>query len=1045
MKQNPSSQSRSKLRASLIAFGVGSIVVINGLLAMDLVRQHGAFLGGAEQGQQTLATGLEQYTLRTLETVDASLIGLSDRILDAHGPISLDHPDITALLETTFTGPNVANLLVFNASGRFVNDAEGVADPEISVNDRAYFRIHRMLPETGLFVDQPLTARTEDEARFVAASRGLHDEDGQFLGVVVAGLYPDYYADMYSRLVDPEGTVALLDTRGDVVTFHGEDPAWLLDQELPESGTDAVELEHPDDGESYLTVTQELSGYPLMQVVATPVSAVMSGWWQNVMRSGLLATGITLLLGFGTLLLVRLNDRGVRAEKRLRESEERFRGLIESTSDFVWEMDENGYCVYASPQVKDIIGYEPEEVMGMRPYDPMTADEQDRLTAVYHEVIQARQPFHMLENRNLHRDGREVVLETSGVPIFDESGEFRGYRGIDRDITERKRLEEALHALALLTGHETETEFFQLIARYLSRALGMRWAFVIEIPDGRHPRIRAHHDELEPRGHTPPTPDPCLARLAEQGRTVIREDAIQMMPDCAMLTTLNAESLMSCPVRRTSGERWGILLAVDTHALSPARSSRLEPVLDIFTSRVSLELDRNDAEAALSWEATHDTLTGLWNRRAFEAELYRVLSHEPGPERAHSLLYIDLDQFKVVNDTCGHAAGDQLLRKLSQRMREQLRANDQIARLGGDEFGLVLENCPTERSLEIAESLLKTIQEFQFQWEGRAFTINASIGIARSHEGGTRSQDLLAQADLACYAAKDLGRGRIQVYQADDQYIQTRHGEMGWVPRLDRAIEEGRLEIHGQWVVPLARDDGRRPSLEVLVRLREEDGSLIAPAEFLSAAERYNMMPRIDRFVIDAVMAHAASHSQPAPRRWSINLSGTSLADGKIADFIEDRFAQYGLDPRRFCFELTETAAITNFQHARELFTRLRALGTRTALDDFGSGLSSFGYLHKLRVDALKIDGSFVRQVDQDPVACSIVRAMNEMGHAMGLDTVAEFVENPEIHRIVTEIGVDLAQGYGIHRPEPIVGMGEPPDIHGHGLSRPAPWPASTD
>lgn len=1020
-------RSRGNLHPWLISFGVGSIVLVNGLLAMDLSRQHGEAVANAAGAQSNLVTGLEQYTARTLETVDASLQGLAEQISERHGPISLDHPEISALLENTFTGPNVANYIVVNAQGRYVNDAAGLADPEVQLGDRPYVRLHRLLPDTGLYVEEPLTARAGDEGqRFVAASRGLRNGDGEFLGVVAAVIDPDYYSELFERLAGPESTLALLDERGAVVTHYGENPQWLLDAGELEALTEGGRFQHPETGREYLASSHSMTDYPLMTAVATPMDAVLGEWRGEAMRSAGLGGGISLALGLATLFMLRQNRRGLDAESRLRESEERFRGLIESTSDFVWEMDENGYCVYASPQVRDIMGYDPEEVVGMRPYDPMTADEQDRITDVYHELIAARKPFHMLENRNLHRDGREVVLETSGVPVYDENGIFRGYRGIDRDITERKRLEEALHALALLTGRETETEFFQLIVRHLAGALGMRHAFVIETPEGRPARTRAHHDEREPRGHTPPHPDTEIAHLGFQGGRVIREQACRILPESTMLAQLGAESLMARTIRRTSGEHWGLLLGVDHQPLSPARESRLEPVLEIFTSRISLELDRNEVEAALSWEASHDTLTGLWNRRAFENELERVLDKPPRSGRYHSLLYIDLDEFKLVNDTCGHAAGDQMLIQLSERMQQRVRSSDQLARLGGDEFGMILQNCPPQRCEEIAGALLETIRDFQFEWEGETYSVGASIGIAHAKDGQTGTKNLLAQADLACYAAKDLGRNRIQTYQAEDDHIRSRHGEMGWVPRLERALDEDRLEIHGQWVVPLLEGDRRRPSIEVLVRLRDTDGSCIPPGEFIPAAERYNMMARVDRYVIDATMRHAASHEHPAPRRWSINISGRSLGDGALADFIEERFEHYGLDPRRFCFELTETAAMTNFQHARELFIRLRALGSRTALDDFGSGLSSFGYLRQLQVDVLKIDGSFVREVDRDPVSRSMVQAMNEMGRAMGLDTVAEFVEDDEIRRVLTELGVVLGQGYGIHRPEPIADMGEP-------------------
>ncbi|MEA5444762.1 EAL domain-containing protein, partial [Gammaproteobacteria bacterium AB-CW1] len=645
-----------------------------------------------------------------------------------------------------------------------------------------------------------------------------------------------------------------------------------------------------------------------------------------------------------------------------------------------------------------------------------------------HSIIESREPFHLLENRNVHRDGHEVVLETSGTPVFDEEGHFRGYRGIDRDITERKRLEEALRALALLSGKETEETFFQLTVRNLSKALGLHLAVLIrEEGEGDSPSVCAFHDELGEL-RAPAIPEQIIARLSAEARLILRENAADDLSQDPLVKALGATSVLATTIRHSSGSRWGWLICLDRKPISQTRASRAEPVLDVFASRITLELDRNQAHADLSWEASHDALTGLLNRRAFDDQLRIVTTQAPEPGRTHALIYMDLDQFKVVNDTCGHMAGDELLRQLSRAMNRRLRKTDLLARLGGDEFGLLLANCPVERSMEIAEGLLETVRAFQFSWEGRAFSVGASIGIAHTRESNLEHDSLLAQADLACYAAKDLGRNRIQVYQSDNAHIQARHGEMGWVPRLDRALAEDRFELFGQWIVPVQADSSRLPSLEILLRLRDENGDLVSPAQFIPAAERYNLMSRIDRHVIDQVLLRASRMpSHLRPRRWSINLSGTSLGDGTLAGFIESRFQAHGVDPAWFCFEITETAAISNFEEAQGLCQRLRKLGARVGLDDFGSGLSSFAYLRQIQLDAMKIDGSFVRHVAEDPVARSMVQAMHQVGKAMRLDTVAEFVEDHQTLLVLRDIGIDLAQGFALHRPQPLDSLDLPP------------------
>jgi|GEM_PF-1109021 len=1019
-----------KLRKGLIAFGIVAILTINGLLVADLRHQRVAALDGAQQSAELISSGLTQYTARSLDSVDAILENLAKQVSDAHGPIALEHSDITDILNGAVKGPVVANLIVVNSTGRWVNSAVGDANLESNLADRDYFRAHRLLSNDGLFLGEPSVARTSG-MEFSAASRALTDQEGRFLGVVAAIIDPNHYRALFQEIGQSlSGGIALLDHRGAIVTSYGELPEDLLSR-LQQNGRleQAGNYRGSELTPGHIVVNRPVGDFPLSQVATVDTHAVLSGWRTTVLAHMLMGAGISLLLIFGLWLLWREMQQGERVQKQLRESESRFRSLIESTTDYVWEMDEDGYNVYSSPQIEEMMGYRPEEVMGMRPYDPMTPREQDRLTDVYHSIIESREAFHLLENRNVHKDGHEVVLETSGTPIFDEDGKFRGYRGIDRDITERKRLEEALRTLALLTGRETEMEFFQLATRNLCRALGMQLSVLVQKTGDSSHRIRAYHDDQGGR-RAPPMPEALLAELSRQGRLVLRDGAQEQFPQDKLVEAVDARSLFASAIRLANGSIWGYLIALDSKTMSRVRASRVEPILDVFSSRISLELDRNQAQADLSWEARHDSLTGLLNRRAFDDHLRHMLSQPPENGRVHSLIYMDLDQFKVINDTCGHMAGDELLRQLSRSMNARLRTTDMLARLGGDEFGLLLADCPLERSMDIAENLLEAVRNFQFNWEGRVFSVGASIGMTHTREIIADRSDLLAQADLACYAAKDLGRNRIQVYQRDNLHIQARHGEMGWVPRLDRALTENRFELYGQWMFSLDRENPRPPSVEILLRLRDENGELVAPAEFIPAAERYNLMGRIDRHVIDRVTSMAA-HMPDAtrPPRWSINLSGTSITGGNLADFIEGRFALYDVDPRDFCFELTETAAIANFDEAQAMFKRLRTLGCRVGLDDFGSGLSSFAYLRQIELDALKIDGSFVRHITNDQVSRSMVRAMHEVGRAMNLVTVAEFVENEEILSVLRELGVDMAQGFGLHKPQPLSELSPPPKI----------------
>lgn len=425
--------------------------------------------------------------------------------------------------------------------------------------------------------------------------------------------------------------------------------------------------------------------------------------------------------------------------------------------------------------------------------------------------------------------------------------------------------------------------------------------------------------------------------------------------------------------------------------------------------------------AQLSWQATPDTLTGLVKRREFESRLTQIIDSARLENTQHALLYLDLDQFKVVNDTCGHVAGDELLRQLSQLKQRHLRTGDTLARLGGDEFGILLEDCPLERSLEIAESLRVATSDFRFSWQDYTCEIGVSIGVVPIHAESPSPHEVLAAADLACYAAKEAGRNRVHLYQESDTELAQRHGEMLWVSRLNAALKDDRFVLFRQAIAPtMGQDNGSH--CEVLIRLRDEQGTLVPPGSFLPAAERYNLMSAIDRWVITQVLgreAHRNCGSASAYSMIAINLSGASLGDERFLSFLSEALINPAIDPKRLCFEITETAAINNLSRVADFMLELKAFGCQFALDDFGSGLSSFGYLKNLPVDFLKIDGALVKGVVESNTDLAMVKAINEIGHTLGIQTIAEFVENNEIRAKMAKIGVDFVQGYGIERPRP--------------------------
>ena len=433
----------------------------------------------------------------------------------------------------------------------------------------------------------------------------------------------------------------------------------------------------------------------------------------------------------------------------------------------------------------------------------------------------------------------------------------------------------------------------------------------------------------------------------------------------------------------------------------------------------------------LAWQANHDALTGIINRLEFEKRLTQLLAEAKRDRAQHALLYLDVDQFKVVNDTCGHMAGDELLRQLSALLNDRMRPADTLARLGGDEFGILLGDCDAEKALLLARGLLQALNGMRFAWEDKLFEIGASIGLVPITAESQGVMHLLTAADEACYAAKGKGRNRVHVFQESDRELAWRRSQMQWVARINEALRENRFRLYRQPIMP-TRKNGDTGHYEVLLRLQNADGSIVPPQHFILAAEQYDLMPAVDRWVIRALFASqgsslnaAATPGHPCSCLYTINLSGASLNDETFPDFIREQMAEHHVRSDNVCFEITETAAIANLARASAFMREFAALGCHFYLDDFGSGLSSFAYLKNLPVHYLKIDGAFIKNMAHDPVDFAMVEAINRVGHVMGIRTVAEFVENQETFQKLQSVGVDFAQGYCIGKPEPIaVAMG---------------------
>jgi diguanylate cyclase (GGDEF)-like protein/PAS domain S-box-containing protein len=424
----------------------------------------------------------------------------------------------------------------------------------------------------------------------------------------------------------------------------------------------------------------------------------------------------------------------------------------------------------------------------------------------------------------------------------------------------------------------------------------------------------------------------------------------------------------------------------------------------------------------MSYQATHDALTGLVNRREFERRLEESVESGHRGDGQHVLCYIDLDRFKVVNDTSGHLAGDSMLREVAKLLRDAVRDSDTVARLGGDEFGMLLIGCPLEKARQIADDVCRTVADYRFVWKDRIFNIGTSVGLVEiSRESGTL-EELLAAADSACYVAKKQGTGRVAVYSARDEALARHTGEIQWLQRLQTALKENRFQLYHQPIVPAYGDDGGGPAMEVLVRLQDEEGREVPPSDFVRAAERYRLMGLVDRWVVQTTLAALGRGAIPIPatRSVAINISGQTLGDTQFLEFVVECLDSTGVLPVQVCFEITESAVVANMDHARRFVGVLHGMGCKFALDDFGSGVGSFSNLKNLPMDYLKIDGSFMRNLARDSVNQAMVTAMIKLARTLNFKVIAEQVEDAAALEAARRMGVDYVQGYAIGKPVPM-------------------------
>ncbi|WP_051559903.1 putative bifunctional diguanylate cyclase/phosphodiesterase [Marinobacterium jannaschii] len=676
--------------------------------------------------------------------------------------------------------------------------------------------------------------------------------------------------------------------------------------------------------------------------------------------------------------------------RQLKQQQEQMQQIIASEPECVKTVAEDGTLLDMNPAGLSIIAADSiEQVRNASVYDLIAPEDREAYIEFNRRIFCGESA--QMEYDVLDLQGGRKRVDSHAVPLWDSDGQVKAHLAITRDISEFKRYQDELKQFSVVVEQcatmvmitDPQARITYVNPRFCS-VTGYSRAECL----GQNPRMlnSGHHDEAF-----------YLTLWGQISQGLEWRGNVQNQ-------------------RKNGDLYWASVV------ISPIRNELGEISHYLCTQEDVTEAHQMTRQ--LEYQASHCMLTGLINRHRFEQLISQRLQQSQLDLSQHAVFFLDVDQFKLINDSCGHEAGDQLLRQLGNLMQSQVRQHDAVARLGGDEFAILLEHCSQTEALRLAEQLRQAVENFSFAWDEQQFKITVSIGVVSLDRSWPNAASVLSQADSSCYTAKDLGRNRT-FQQLDEAATERRHGEMLWINRIHQGIEQNRFCLYQQEIAGL--QPGGDTHYEVLIRYRDEAGNIIPPGAFLPPAERYGLSPKLDRWVLQQVCAFLADNPDNE-LQLSVNLSGLSINDKDFLTFVSNTLQQYRIRPQQLCFEITETAAISNLAEAVEFINQMKALGCRFALDDFGSGLSSFGYLRNLPVDFVKIDGIFVKDLAENEIDLAMVRSINDIGHLMGKKTIAEFVETDEIAQILRQLGVDYAQGYGIARPQPIESLLQPAD-----------------
>jgi diguanylate cyclase (GGDEF)-like protein/PAS domain S-box-containing protein len=689
-------------------------------------------------------------------------------------------------------------------------------------------------------------------------------------------------------------------------------------------------------------------------------------------------------------LLSRLDSRG----QKLQERELLFQGLVEAVHEAVLLHRES--IVYANGRFAALTGLPPKELVGRKLHELVPEEYQDLVRENTRRRLAGEPAAERYEIELVGAQGQVSRLELAGA-LVDLQGD-------------PMLLVTAVEMLPRRLAAAPDQERSRALATLQSIGEGV-------ITSDKRGRIDYMNEAAETLTGT--TSLQAVGKTLEEIVTLVDEGDRKLIADpvrqclaSGVRVTLGRKALL---LARSSGEEYSVELGV-----TPLRNPHHELVGAVVVLRDVTE--QRGLARQMSYQASHDALTGLVNRREFERRLQEALDSARSDQASHVLCYLDLDRFKVVNDSCGHMAGDSMLREVAGLLKDAVRDSDTVARIGGDEFGMLLVGCPLEKARQIADDVCRAVNDYRFVWKDKIFNIGVSVGLVEiGRESGTL-EEVMGAADSAGYVAKQQG-SHVHVYSLRDEAVARHRGEIHWLQKLQHALKENRFELYSQAIVPANSHTIDGPAFEVLVRLKDENGQGVSPSEFLRAAERYRLMSLVDRWVVQTTLA-ALGHGAfklSAERSVAINISGQTLGDLQFLEFVVDCFDRTGVHPSQVCFEVTENSVITNIEHARRFIGVLHGMGCKFALDDFGRGLGSFSNLKNLTMDFLKIDGSFMRNLARDSVNQAMVAAMIKLARTLDFKVVAEQVEDESSLEAARKMGVDFVQGYVISRPQPLM------------------------